>query len=411
MGNKINFKAVSILSIVLVVGIGGLLLFDNVDSLFSYVFLGELPLTGQVVSSACAITGGTCKLSCSTGESISGVSCEEVLVPGISSNFFYGGILVSNKNSLTCCMPDFCGNGIAGVGEECDDGNIYDGDGCSSRCEIEDNPNYVAFCRNGVCEIGESCSTCVQDCADIIGEPACEEGFVCAEDFGFGTCEIFSSLTCGNGLIEGNEECDFGALSEDSSDDNLNGSTCASRGFSSGVLTCADNCVFDTSSCIASTNNPGGSPGGSSPPIEKTCSEVEGSCASTCSEGFVHYGIDHADNVCSEDYMIPLICCVAEGEQFFENDSSSGSGEDPSSEDSPGEEELDSGSDESDINSNSEIGSIKKIFTTSDYLLVKILILIGLIFAIFFVGRQFHLSFWDKLTRRILFPSRNKKEN
>ncbi len=33
-----------------------------------------------------------------------------------------------------------CGDGILGPGEECDDGNTDDGDGCSSTCEIENTP-------------------------------------------------------------------------------------------------------------------------------------------------------------------------------------------------------------------------------------------------------------------------------
>ena len=33
--------------------------------------------------------------------------------------------------------PPFCGNGILEAPEECDDGNIFDGDGCSSTCTLE----------------------------------------------------------------------------------------------------------------------------------------------------------------------------------------------------------------------------------------------------------------------------------
>ena len=32
-----------------------------------------------------------------------------------------------------------CGNGVKEAGEECDDGNIVSGDGCSSQCKKEDN--------------------------------------------------------------------------------------------------------------------------------------------------------------------------------------------------------------------------------------------------------------------------------
>jgi cysteine-rich repeat protein len=35
------------------------------------------------------------------------------------------------------CDPAACGDGALGFSEQCDDGNRDDGDGCSSRCEIE----------------------------------------------------------------------------------------------------------------------------------------------------------------------------------------------------------------------------------------------------------------------------------
>ena len=35
---------------------------------------------------------------------------------------------------------NYCGDGILYAGEECDDGNLVDGDGCSATCEIEVQP-------------------------------------------------------------------------------------------------------------------------------------------------------------------------------------------------------------------------------------------------------------------------------
>src|SRR5437667_72458 len=43
-----------------------------------------------------------------------------------------------------------CGDGIVQDGEECDDGNSIDDDGCSNRCE-------VAVCGNGKREGAEEC--------------------------------------------------------------------------------------------------------------------------------------------------------------------------------------------------------------------------------------------------------------
>ena len=51
--------------------------------------------------------------------------------------------------------PILCGNGILEKGEECDDGNNVNGDGCSAACKVEIPKGPV--CGNGVLEIGEQC--------------------------------------------------------------------------------------------------------------------------------------------------------------------------------------------------------------------------------------------------------------
>lgn len=47
--------------------------------------------------------------------------------------------------------------------------------------------------------------------------------------------------TCGNGVIDGAEECDQG---------NLNGSTCVDEGFAGGTLACGAGCLFETGGCF-----------------------------------------------------------------------------------------------------------------------------------------------------------------
>ncbi|MFA5047423.1 MAG: hypothetical protein WC516_00090 [Patescibacteria group bacterium] len=56
-----------------------------------------------------------------------------------------------------------------------------------------------------------------------------------------------NSSLCGNGSIDKGEECDG---------NNLNNSSCSSRGFSSGSLRCAGDCHFDLSEC-SSVCSPG----------------------------------------------------------------------------------------------------------------------------------------------------------
>ena len=54
--------------------------------------------------------------------------------------------------------------------------------------------------------------------------------------------EASTSSGCGNGVIEAGEECDG---------IDLGGQTCQGLGFSSGVLNCGADCLFDTSGCIS----------------------------------------------------------------------------------------------------------------------------------------------------------------
>jgi len=72
-----------------------------------------------------------------------------------------------NNNVADAQIPDAqwfrCGNGLLEQGEECDDGNVFSGDGCSADCHWEGD------CGNGVLEPPEQCdgeaglasSTCV----------------------------------------------------------------------------------------------------------------------------------------------------------------------------------------------------------------------------------------------------------
>lgn len=118
-----------------------------------------------------------------------------------------------------------CGNGIVEEGEDCDDGNTSNGDGCSNKCLNEGSkykkgePAASALCGNGELEGGEECeaicknannSACaygVQGCVcSLADNPDCNERCLWR---GFTSCiGAVTENCCGNGTIDGNEECE-----------------------------------------------------------------------------------------------------------------------------------------------------------------------------------------------------------
>ena len=62
------------------------------------------------------------------------------------------GNLVNGDSCSNLCTTEACGNGYIDASEQCDDGNTMHGDGCSESCTIE-------FCSDGVVQrgLGEQC--------------------------------------------------------------------------------------------------------------------------------------------------------------------------------------------------------------------------------------------------------------
>jgi len=69
-----------------------------------------------------------------------------------SSIFFIHSANADSGAIQTSVTVTVCGNNVVETGEQCDDGNIVSGDGCSSSCQTEG-----AVCGNGTVESGEQC--------------------------------------------------------------------------------------------------------------------------------------------------------------------------------------------------------------------------------------------------------------
>jgi cysteine-rich repeat protein len=113
-----------------------------------------------------------------------------------------------------------CGDGIVHYGEECDDGNLQERDGCSSVCVIE-----YSVCGDGVLEWDEQCddgntvdgddcnASCLLElCGDGTvnnsGTEGCDDGNTVDGDGCSASCLL---EVCGNGVVtSGTEECDDG---------------------------------------------------------------------------------------------------------------------------------------------------------------------------------------------------------
>lgn len=109
-----------------------------------------------------------------------------------------------------------CGNSVMTPDEACDDGNVDNGDGCSSDCTLE--PGWK--CR----VVGASCEAAA--CGDglVIGDEDCDDGNSIAGDGCSPLCRLEDgykcpdagkacvTIVCGDGKREGTEQCDDGNL-------------------------------------------------------------------------------------------------------------------------------------------------------------------------------------------------------
>lgn len=117
-----------------------------------------------------------------------------------------------------------CPNGILEFGEQCDDGNNTPSDGCTG-CTVDDGYRCVSpgkpcerlpFCGDGYVDLqlGEQCDDANQLATDgCNGECQVVAGFICpvpkpaGERLLGGSCR---QIVCGDGAIEGDEQCDDG---------------------------------------------------------------------------------------------------------------------------------------------------------------------------------------------------------
>jgi cysteine-rich repeat protein len=125
--------------------------------------------------------------------------------------------VITDCDAFTGPSPADCGNGFVegGLGEECDDGNTLNNDGCSSVClnEVCGDATQQAGeeCDDGNTQGSDGCSeTCTSEiCGDLIvstGEE-CDDGNTDNND---GCSSVCQTEECGDGVTQTSEQCDDG---------------------------------------------------------------------------------------------------------------------------------------------------------------------------------------------------------
>ena len=128
---------------------------------------------------------------CDDGNRVDGDGCDgNCTLTACGNNVVTAGEQCDDGNAIDgdgCdgnCTRTSCGNGLRTSAERCDDGNNVDGDGCDHSC-------LPTGCGNNVVTAGEEC-----DDGNAIDGDGCDRG-----------CQV---SRCGNAITTGLEQCDDG---------------------------------------------------------------------------------------------------------------------------------------------------------------------------------------------------------
>ncbi len=164
---------------------------------------------------------------------------------------------VSIKNKTENILAT-CGDGTLDAGEQCDDGNSVNGDGCETNCF------NTTFCGDGTLDIGEQCDDANFDntdacpnnclfatCGDgfiMAGVEQCDDGNTVSGDGCEANC--INTATCGDGTLDAGEQCDDANFDNtDACPNNCLFATCGDGFIMAGVEQCDDGNTVSGDGC------------------------------------------------------------------------------------------------------------------------------------------------------------------
>jgi cysteine-rich repeat protein len=132
------------------------------------------------------------------------------------------------QNNICAEIPEGCGDGIIGEGEQCDDTNLSNGDSCLNTCQ--DARCGDGFIQSGVEQCDDSNQTNGDGCSSI--------------------CQTEGGAVCGDGIVQGNEQCDDDNASNTDACTNICKNARCGDGFvRAGVEQCDDGNTNNNDAC------------------------------------------------------------------------------------------------------------------------------------------------------------------
>ncbi len=200
-----------------------------------------------------------------------------------------------------------CGDNTQQAGEQCDDGNTDNGDGCSRICQTEGNwlcpepgkpCTYVGDCGSGVLTTNKVCDDgntqsgdgCSSDCKTV------EPGFICrvpgrACTTRCGDGEMKGFETCDDGNTEGGDGCSTNCKVEP-------GYTCSGIPSTCKKTVCGNKETETGETCDDGNSLPydGCASNCQKEPVCGTATSAVGECKSTCGDGIMWPGMEECDD-------------------------------------------------------------------------------------------------------------------
>lgn len=168
---------------------------------------GSSGASGSSGSSGAAGSAGSAGASGASGSSGSaGAAGSSGTAGAAGSNTGGSGGTAGSSTGGTGGAPDCVLDGMVMAPEQCDDGNAIDGDGCDQDCTFScvDPDADCAMppaCQQNACLANHTCG--------LAPDPA-QQGMMCGVN---ALCKngVCAPILCGDGMLEGGEQCDFGA--------------------------------------------------------------------------------------------------------------------------------------------------------------------------------------------------------